>query len=77
MADSTRATHRDDDDAAAAPKRVVRSSESIKDDVWNEVVNDWVGTHLRNSAMSSAPSEAWNHLMSALPELRKILESKL
>lgn len=76
MADSTRTTHRDDDDAPAA-RRVVRSSESIKDDVWDEAINDWVGTHLRNSAMSSVPSEAWNHLMSALPELRKILESKL
>jgi len=50
--------------------------ETISDDAWDEAVNEWANTSLRNSAVSQA-TEAWNHLMGELPKLRKILEEKI
>lgn len=63
----------DSDDSARSTRR---SGPSITDDVWDEAINDWINSAMRNSAMSQS-TEAWNHMVASLPALRKILESKL
>jgi len=67
----------DRDDDKSAPAAARRSSSKIDDDLWNDIVNEWTLTSLRNTALS-ADAGAWNHLVNvALPGLRKILDQKL
>lgn len=49
---------------------------TISDEVWNEVVNEWNVTSLRNSEIAQNTS-AYNRVIAELPALRRILESKL
>lgn len=47
------------------------------DDLWAEVVNEWVNSSLRNTAVSQS-TQAWNHLTGpAMDDLRNILKRKL
>lgn len=50
--------------------------QTIDDSAWDEAVNEWVNTSLRNTSVSQS-TEAWNHIMTELPKLRKLLESKI
>lgn len=43
---------------------------------WDTAVGTWTKDHLRNSPLSGA-TEAWNHLMGALPKLKTLLEAEL
>jgi hypothetical protein len=77
MADSSRATTRDDDDDAPSSRRASAAKSSIDDAAWDEAVNEWLDSYMRNSVMSSASPEAYSHMVASLPELRKILSKKL
>jgi hypothetical protein len=67
----------DDDDTRSSSRRTAsHASGSISDDVWNEATNEWLANSMKNSAMS-ADSSAWNHLVGALADLRRILNSKM
>lgn len=50
--------------------------ETISDEAWDEAMNEFINTSLRNTALSQA-SEAWNHVITVLPKLREILEKKI
>lgn len=43
---------------------------------WETATTSWINDHVRNSPVSGF-TEAWNHLMSALPHLRSALETEL
>ena len=67
----------DDGKHSTSTSRASASRAAISDEVWDEAAAEWVNTSLRNSVMSQAPTEAWNHVIGELPKLRKILESKI
>ena len=49
---------------------------AIPTDSWNAAVGWWIDAHVRNSPIAGA-TEAWNHLMSALPHLHTHLNTEL
>jgi hypothetical protein len=52
------------------------SSGPIDDSSWESAIGQWINNHLRNSPLAGA-TEAWNHVMGALPHLRTYLETEL
>jgi hypothetical protein len=48
----------------------------ISDTVWETACAAWINDRVRNSPIAGA-TEAWNHLMGALPALRAALETEL
>jgi hypothetical protein len=67
----------DGEEQAAEPIGVpVATTSVISDDAWSVALGSWIDAHVRNSPVASA-TEAWNHLMSVLPNLRARLETEL
>lgn len=66
MADSSR------EDSGSTRRTSTRAT--FSDEAWDEAVNTWLNDYMRNSPLSQAPAEAWNHLVAGMPELRKLLE---
>ena len=48
----------------------------ISDTAWETALATWINDRVRNSPIAGA-TEAWNHLMGALPALRAALEAEL
>lgn len=49
---------------------------AISDTAWETALSTWINDRVRNSPIAGA-TEAWNHLMGALPHLRTVLETEL
>ena len=52
------------------------SSSVISDEVWESAAGEWINSHLRSSPLAGA-TDAWNHVMGAIPHFRSILEAAL
>jgi hypothetical protein len=58
--------------AAATPGQ----RNAIDDTTWSQIMNEWLTNNMRNSPVANN-AESWNHLVSQLDALRKIVEKNL
>lgn len=49
---------------------------AIPQDSWDRAVSAWITAHIRNSPVAQSAG-AWSHLMTAIHELKPLLESEL
>jgi hypothetical protein len=63
-------------DTPQTPQTPFADSLPVSDAVWESALNVWINAHVRNSPIAGA-TEAWNHLMGALPDLKVALNIAL